>query len=201
MTYAYPKTIKEAAELLDTAYNGWHTKIDVAKLRMTYNYNCILGQLYGTWEKGLERLFGMGYRDNDGVFGSLSNVDSWKQEINERLNNKPKLITFLEAMTTLYAGKKVKHKSWFGYIYLKDDQLYDNEHNLYNPLLSSTMKRWPDNWLIVDTITIESLKPGEQFTVKGDEVVYTRTTEPDRQLYDGCKLKVMSQYLEVTKVS
>lgn len=43
-------------ELLDRALPAWYNQIDLAKLDMFSPYNCILGQLYGTFRKGFDRL-------------------------------------------------------------------------------------------------------------------------------------------------
>jgi len=64
--------------LLDDKYPGWYKKIDLEKLDMYSAYNCILGQLYGTFRKGfrdlhldddrfnLEELIHMGFFDSTG---------------------------------------------------------------------------------------------------------------------------------------
>jgi len=42
-----PKTVGEAAILLDEIKPGWHDQIDVNKLNQNLCDKCILGQLYG----------------------------------------------------------------------------------------------------------------------------------------------------------
>ena len=42
--------------LLDKKYPGWREKINVDRLRMEDERNCLLGQLFGTFRKGLAAL-------------------------------------------------------------------------------------------------------------------------------------------------
>lgn len=58
MSYpAFPKTVRECAELLDEVMPDWYTKIDERKLNLTSCSKCIIGQLYGGYGAGMRKLF------------------------------------------------------------------------------------------------------------------------------------------------
>lgn len=104
---------KIGATFLDVIRPGWFREINLSTLRMASCQACVLGQLYGDYWKGAETLFALrangnkttkfdtdqgshqaaieaGFHngDNDTVkYGTLT--DSWKREINKRLNSKP----------------------------------------------------------------------------------------------------------------
>lgn len=48
---------ERGAKLLDEKYPGWEHEIDVDKLDMYDHCRCILGQLYGSYEKGKGEIF------------------------------------------------------------------------------------------------------------------------------------------------
>lgn len=51
------KRVKAGADLLDGEFGvTWRDKIDVSMLSMTSPYNCVLGQLYGHYGSGLNKL-------------------------------------------------------------------------------------------------------------------------------------------------
>jgi hypothetical protein len=54
MTYA--SRVQAGAALLDAHDPDWFKKIDVDKLRMSGGCSCILGQLFGSYWRGLETL-------------------------------------------------------------------------------------------------------------------------------------------------
>ena len=57
MIYPIPKTVPEAAKILDEAMPGWYQKIDTDTLNMADVNNCVLGQLYEDYKYGIDRLF------------------------------------------------------------------------------------------------------------------------------------------------
>jgi hypothetical protein len=73
---------ERGAKLLDEKYEGnWRKKVDVDKLNMDYQDECILGQIYGDYEDGLEELFGScDYQaSEDYGFDQKGHADIWKQ--------------------------------------------------------------------------------------------------------------------------
>lgn len=48
---------KIGATVLDVLRPGWASEIDLAKLRMSSCQECVLGQLYGDYWEGAEKLF------------------------------------------------------------------------------------------------------------------------------------------------
>jgi hypothetical protein len=56
-----PNDLQERAErgasLLDTVHPGWHEDISVGTLDITLAGTCVLGQLYGSYRTGLDRVF------------------------------------------------------------------------------------------------------------------------------------------------
>lgn len=60
--------VDRGVALLDKHNPGWREKIDREKLDLNDFWNCILGQLYGVMDDGMNELFGEGqWRDNDAV--------------------------------------------------------------------------------------------------------------------------------------
>ncbi len=60
------ETVKagRGALLLDALVPGWWKNIDIIKLRLSSSVNCILGQIFGSYGKGLNELD----LDNDGPY-------------------------------------------------------------------------------------------------------------------------------------
>jgi hypothetical protein len=60
MDKAAPRTyagrVREGVRLLDEQNPGWDSRIDLARLDMRQCGNCILGQLYGEYDQGLNKL-------------------------------------------------------------------------------------------------------------------------------------------------
>lgn len=80
------------AELLDEKYPGWANKVNYGKLRMMNSFDCVLGQVYGRYQRGMEELNLS--RKNDVIYygfyaiGSLESETSlwcaWCEEIDKR---------------------------------------------------------------------------------------------------------------------
>jgi len=102
MSYTYPKSIEEAAQLLDQVKPGWEKLIDQNKLFMGSSLTCILGQLYENWDSGFKTLFHLetNVYIEDSIFGMSRTEDSWTEQINQRLNM-TKSMNFLEALKHL----------------------------------------------------------------------------------------------------
>lgn len=86
MFYPWPETIKEAAEVLDKAKPGWAKLININTLNMQSHTKCILGQLYGDYIIGKQKLFGL--NPEPAWQGTpINNIrETWISEINIRLN-------------------------------------------------------------------------------------------------------------------
>ena len=48
--------VAAGAKLLDTVHPGWRAKVDPDTLDMAWFAHCVLGQLYGTYGKGLSAI-------------------------------------------------------------------------------------------------------------------------------------------------
>lgn len=95
-TRKFPKTIEEGAKLLDAAMPGWADKIKVDNLVMNISDSCILGQLYGSYKSGVQKLnlrldvHRHVKANRDIIFGSTASVLEWEKEIEKRV--KPKVV-------------------------------------------------------------------------------------------------------------
>lgn len=116
--WPYPKTIEEAAKLLDLAMPDWVDKIRL-EINMACGDNCILGQ-NGSYYNHMKKLFGLtqtlcmhdGYI-NDRVFGCLSSNEQWQAEVDSRKpKREEKSMTFAEAIIQINKGKKIQRKAW-----------------------------------------------------------------------------------------
>lgn len=92
MTYNYPTTIQEAANILDKIQPDWFEKIHISTLRMDHINRCVLGQTFGEWNRGMCN-FALGAEDSykfldDYIFGHRADVEVWKYEVTERRFNK-----------------------------------------------------------------------------------------------------------------
>jgi hypothetical protein len=67
------KVLKEraarGAELLDKMYPGWHNNIDIFTLDIAYGEQCVIGQLFGSFNKHLKRLDHVIPEDKEHKFG------------------------------------------------------------------------------------------------------------------------------------
>ncbi len=91
MKYPIPKTVKEAAEILDKAIPGWHERIDTSILSLGDSDTCILGQLAES--SGLqavdlrEKLLGQYSWAKLPLFCCDTYLTTWKDEIENRKNS------------------------------------------------------------------------------------------------------------------
>ena len=87
--------VAAGARKLDEVVPGWHLRVDLNKLDMQHTSNCVLGQVYGGYMKGLDRLnlrvdepswtygFTTFMGDDIDVWGK--NADHyWREEIEQR---------------------------------------------------------------------------------------------------------------------
>lgn len=90
--HKYPATISDAAAILDKVTPNWCEKItkDIAPYN---NFTCVLGQVFGKYQKGMRELFALDLNGIDGVgdcyikddvFGTEANVLEWNKEIKKR---------------------------------------------------------------------------------------------------------------------
>ena len=61
------KRVQNATRLLDNLVPGWADLIEPASLDLESRYNCVLGQLFGTYEGGLRALRLNEYEDAVGL--------------------------------------------------------------------------------------------------------------------------------------
>lgn len=74
--------VQKGIKLLDEKYPGWENEIDISKLQMMNHKNCIVGQLFGDYLRGLKIL---GFEDvwsgSPGLYSFAGNKNIWIQEI------------------------------------------------------------------------------------------------------------------------
>lgn len=63
--------------LLDVAIPGWHSSIDLKTLSLSSCNRCVLGQVYGYYDDGLEVLGFDPHYDGGGEFGFESEGESY----------------------------------------------------------------------------------------------------------------------------
>lgn len=80
MLIKYPSSVAHAAQIFDVIYPGWAKKINVGKLNMESETNCILGQLYGSFYHLFKLFDGTGC-----LFADTALKQQWVREINRRV--------------------------------------------------------------------------------------------------------------------
>lgn len=101
----YEARVKAGARLLDEHHPVWAEKVNTAELQMNSECQCVLGQLYGYFGRGLCRLgiddgdaridfgFNTNYLDQSDArdyHAELAELESlWLAEINARLTTNP----------------------------------------------------------------------------------------------------------------
>ena len=94
MIFEYPKSISEAAKILDIAKPEWAKQINLDELDMVDCTYCVLGHLFLDYDLGITSLFGFkdgangpegNYIYTDKIFGGYSCRQSWVEEIKSRL--------------------------------------------------------------------------------------------------------------------
>lgn len=91
MKYEELKTVKQAALFLDGVLPYWFKVIDCNSLNMQTDNTCILGKLFGSYERGVKILFGEDCIDDDNPFGAVADINEWIEEIEQR--KRPPLLT------------------------------------------------------------------------------------------------------------
>jgi len=113
------ETIQNGASLLDNHMPNWYDKIDLEKLDMFSCEHCILGQLYGTFHAGYDKLFGIKSRQSTLHFGPTvlfgfsaldreTAIEYWAEEIQTRKLNAGRAVTKLVGnyLTEIVSKKK-----------------------------------------------------------------------------------------------
>lgn len=118
--------IKEAAELLDKEMPGWASKIDVNILSMGSPFRCILGQLYGCYDKSPESIPYMNW-----AFGGSSRKEHWLPAIEERLNQPVDQLTQIN-----------KINSWEEFVAYRDSL----DKDITVTLKTSHIRDWIEMW-------------------------------------------------------
>jgi hypothetical protein len=115
MSHEYPSSIEQAANLLDEVKPGWANQINIDELNMNEPTDCIIGQLYRQYDKGMLTLFGDNYKDEsqqfDEIFGTHASSAEWTNQINQRLAKSDEN-NFVWALAQVKADKKVKLGTW-----------------------------------------------------------------------------------------
>lgn len=170
MVYIQPNSYEEAANILDTAYPGWHKLIDKDTLNMKWSNKCILGQIGKGDDRRyypiMEKLFGERGNGNHPFFGIKANKDKWIELINQRFEQENKGMNFGQALELIKQGKEVRRIEW------------NQTHNY----IKMSLKNMPplskesilaEDWEEVDeSVKFVELKLGQRFIYKGIE--YTK---------------------------
>lgn len=83
--------VREAAKRLDEIEPNWFNIINFDTLDMNDCFNCVLGQVFGHYDKGVDAVFGekdaYHYKFQNLIntpFGYQTDIMLWKDEVNER---------------------------------------------------------------------------------------------------------------------
>lgn len=87
MSYPYPNSVAEAAQILDNDNPGWYNKVDTDTLDMLDFKKCVLGQAYGAYGDTRRRLMGENLCHN-GLYLWASMDEEWITEIKKRKGEK-----------------------------------------------------------------------------------------------------------------
>ena len=84
----YAEAVAKGIQLLDEKVPGWHERIDLRDFDMSSGARCVLGQIYGTYEKGLcelELWVGISHGFSSNRFVAMPTLTHlWTEEINKR---------------------------------------------------------------------------------------------------------------------
>lgn len=113
--YDYPKTVADAALVLDAARPGWYNDVELEKLDMGSSSEDILGQVIGNYDRGMDLLFGNVYDrweglSSDSVFGCRASAGQWETEISKRKSSMAGGIINVSVgkmVTVSYAGQSI----------------------------------------------------------------------------------------------
>lgn len=86
------KSVERGVALLDADHPGWEAKVSIRSLRIWNVHACILGQVYGSYDRGLRVLDldgGRQYGFNPPVFHGERTENRWAEVIRERRAAKP----------------------------------------------------------------------------------------------------------------
>ena len=91
-TQKLESAVAQGAKLLDDRVPNWREEIDIDKLNMGSCLRCVLGQIYGEYEDGIDALNLDRTKDEDlkhgfdaiGSYGQDIIRESWIAEINKR---------------------------------------------------------------------------------------------------------------------
>ncbi len=94
MVYNYPKTVKQAAYILDEYDPNWYKAISCTNLDMSHCGKCILGQVFSWFDKGIDSLFNIkdyGWACENGPFSHSASKIEWFKEIKFRRERRSKM--------------------------------------------------------------------------------------------------------------
>jgi hypothetical protein len=178
--------IVDAVTLLDEKYPEWWKKINVDKLNMGDYQNCILGQLYGSYCTGLDKLNVRTNWQYEKPFCYF--ITEWKDLIISRLQQKePSAMNFLDALKLAEKGeKKIRRKGWGNrscYWSYSNGQLvwlYEGVMNnkVVDFIWSNTNDILRGDWEAVDIVPkvlLKDVKVGQKFYYKEFDSKYTYT--------------------------
>ncbi len=162
--HPYPKSIPEAAALLDKIKPDWRLRIDVKTLDMKSPHWCILGQVFGNYFNAIDLLEMPTHSVlDDGVFGSRANPLEWRKMIERKMND------FNWALNQMRAGLRVKRSI--------DQTTYWIDKGRFTSKLGGVVSFYYEainatDWVLDDEVSLDTLEPGDQFTYMGQ--YYTR---------------------------
>jgi hypothetical protein len=162
MIYEYPKSISEAAKLLDKALPGWENKINISTLNMKNYEDCLLGQLYGGYNEGFKLLFNkiiFGSK-TDEIFGDDVDKQLWITEIDTR-----KGFDFYTALRYMNEGKKVVYTPKISNkerVLFKKGRCVADSSNELGAIFDFVDYKFK----LYNEITFSQVKIGQRFTLK-----------------------------------
>ena len=186
MHHNYPKSISEAAELLDKVNPDWYNKVNLLTLNMMTGYSCILGQLYENYDKGMPLLFNLSPKTgsaeiNDEIFGLKAPIDKWKTEINSRrtcdVDKKEEEVEYHDwnwAMKQMHKGKKVRRQNFAEnwYYQIVDNNLVGRDGKMVPTDCFFLANIVGCNWeLYQEPTMLSSLEVGTKFKFKNNSAV------------------------------
>lgn len=171
MKYECPKTIKAAAEILDKAMPGWEKKIDKKTLDMDDGEYCVLGQLYFTYDDGIDLLFDNGIVCDryDKVFGIHASRATWIKQINLRLN--PKVVK-----------QPIKVGDW--------TKVYVNNQHITVRVLKDN-KYLTDDFRVLTQNEVSFSKPKSKF---GELKIGQKFIYRDKEFIKGCQVPTVNSF-------
>jgi len=176
--YTLPKTVVDAAKILDVEKPGWASKIDLNIFDITDADKCPLGQLYGRFKEILIQFFGEQNWSKSAVFSCHEYQTEWINEITTRLLPKQVEGSFAWAVEQMTTNKKVRRKGWQNknyYINCNSGHYYTYDGVTRNFMTADFTS---SDWELFTKVQFAHAQLGKQF--RHNDIVYTKVQESER---------------------